>query len=681
MTEIWARVQPPARGSASGAQMFRNERPGKLDSPCALPELTRKPRRICFMDIAANFNLRKTTGQFLVLLLASTAMIACSPSTSAPNGTAPVSYSADEIATETARLNAWFEEKFEEEIAFSPLQQTFLGRKTNYDKMDDVSQEASDAQMAWRKVTVDTMKTDFNYEKLTPDAKISWDVWEYQYDAAVASDRFRTNGYIFEQMGAVHTQLPTILIAVHKVDNASDMEGYISRLSETGRVIEQLIVLSKTNSAAGVRPPRFSFESVIDSAQQIITGAPFDGGKDSAIWADTQSKIKALLEKGEIDSAKADSLKAAAKTALINDWKPAYENLIAWQKEDIKNTPELGTGVGALPNGKAYYNERLANNTTTDLTSDEIHKIGLDEVKRLRNEMIQIKEQVGFEGDLQAFFTELRDNKDDPRYYYPNTDEGRQAYLDDSTAAIDRIKKELPNYFGILPKADLEVKRVEAFREQDGAAQHYNSGTPDGSRAGVYYAHLSDMKAMPKRELEVIAYHEGLPGHHMQISIAQELTGVPTFRTQAGFNAYSEGWALYTEWLATEFNGTYEDPYSEFGRLGSEIWRAIRLVVDTGLHAKGWSEEEAVEYFKQNSAITEAQARSEVRRYMTWPGQATGYKIGMLKIQELRRNAEKDLGDKFDIRGFHDTVLGGGAMPLSVLERRVDQWVATVKAG
>ncbi len=635
------------------------------------------------MSIAPKFNFNKTTGHLLITLLASSAMAACSPSTSTPaSKEAPAArYSVDEITAETARLNVWFEEKFEEEVAFSPLQQTFLGRKTNYAAMDDVSQEASDKQMAWRKATVDAMKTNFDYDKLTSDAKISWDIWEYQYQTAVNADKFRNNGYIFEQMGAVHTQFPRILIAVHKVDNVSDMEAYISRLSETGRVINQLIVLSKTNAETGVRPPRFSFVSVIDSAQKIITGAPFDEGKDSAIWADAQSKIDALLSKDEIDTTKADSLKMAARTALIDDWKPAYENLIAWQKEDVKNTPELGTGVGALPNGEAYYNERLANNTTTDLTSEQIHKIGLDEVARLRAEMIKVKEQVGFEGDLQAFFTELRDNKDDPRYYYPNTDAGRQAYIDDSTSALDRIKKELPSFFGILPKADLEVKRVEAFREQDGAPQHYNSGTPDGSRPGVYYAHLSDMKAMPKRELEVIAYHEGLPGHHMQISIAQELTGVPTFRTQAGFNAYSEGWALYTEWLATEFNGTYENPYSEFGRLGSEIWRAIRLVVDTGLHSKGWSEEDAIAYFKQNSAITEGQARAEVRRYMTWPGQATGYKIGMLKIQELRRDAEKELGDKFDIREFHNTVLGGGAMPLSVLERRVDQWVAKVKAG
>ena len=341
----------------------------------------------------------------------------------------------------------------------------------------------------------------------------------------------------------------------------------------------------------------------------------------------------------------------------------------------------VGTGVGALPNGEAFYNERLANNTTTNLTANEIHEIGLSEVARLRSEMEAVREQVGFEGDLGAFFAELRDNKDDRRYYYPDTDEGRQAYIDDATAAIDGVKAKLPDYFGILPKADMVVKRVEAFREQPGAAQHYSASTPDGSRPGVYYAHLSDMKAMPKRELEVIAYHEGLPGHHMQVAIQQELESVPTFRTQTGFTAYSEGWGLYSELLAKEMDGTYADPYSEFGRLGSEIWRAIRLVIDTGLHSKGWTEDEAVAYFQANSAVTDAQARSEVQRYMVLPGQATSYKIGMMKIVELRKKAEAALGDKFDIKGFHDTVLGGGAMPLSILERRVDQWIATVKAG
>ena len=332
-----------------------------------------------------------------------------------------------------------------------------------------------------------------------------------------------------------------------------------------------------------------------------------------------------------------------------------------------------------MPNGAAYYRERLANQTTTDLTADAIHQIGLDEVARLRKEMDAVRTETGFTGDLQAFFAELRDKKDDPRYYYPDTDEGRAAYIRDATAAIDRIKAVLPKFFGILPKADLVVRRVEAFREQPGAAQHYFPSTPDGSRPGVYYAHLSDMKAMPKAELEVIAYHEGLPGHHMQIAIAQELTSLPTFRRQFISTPYAEGWGLYAEWLAREMPGTYQDPYSRFGRLGSEMWRAIRLVLDTGLHAKGWSEEQAVQYFLANSATTEAQARSEVRRYIVTPGQATAYKIGMLKIQELRRKAEAALGPRFDLRAFHDSVLGGGSLPLTMLEQRIDRWIAATQ--
>ena len=619
----------------------------------------------------------------LIALLATTALTACNPGTKSSTEATKVeaSYTAGDIAEETKRLNEWFEEQYETELAFSPIQQTFLGRKTNYGMIDDLSLAAEEEQMNWKRATVAEMKKNFNYDKLSDDGKVSWDIWVQQLDSAEAADKFRTNGYVFDQMRAVHTFGPQLLIAVHSVEDASQMEAYISRISEFARALDQLIVRSKENAATGVRPPKFAFESVIDSAGKIITGAPFDDGKDSAIWADAQSKIKTLLDAEKIDQEKADALTAAAKTALVDDWQPAYARLIAWQKEDIVNTTKVSQGVGSLPNGKAYYNERLANQTTTALTADEIHNIGLSEVARLREEMIAIKDQVGFEGDLQAFFAELRDNKDNELYYYPNTDEGRQGYIDDATAAIAKIKKELPNYFGILPKADIEVKRVEAFREQDGAAQHYRGGTPDGTRPGVYYAHLSDMKAMPKRELEVIAYHEGLPGHHMQISIQQELESVPTFRTQAGFTAYSEGWALYSEWLATEMDGTYEDPYSDFGRLGSEIWRAIRLVVDTGLHAKGWTEEQAIEYFQANSAVTDAQAQSEVRRYMVMPGQATSYKIGMLKIQELRRNAEAALGDDFDIKAFHDTVLGGGALPLSVLERRVDQWIAKVKAG
>lgn len=618
-----------------------------------------------------------------VALLASSALIACEPASnnnSQNAATEMASVTAEQVAAETERLNAWFEVQFEKEVSFSPIQQTFLGRKTNQDKINDFSNAAQDKQLAWKLASIEEMKAKFDYNKLSDDAKMSWDIWAYQGAAQLAADKYRTNGYIFEQMQAVHSFFPQLLIAIQRVTNEAEMNAYISRVSAVAVGLDQLIERSKENASHGVRPPRFAFESVIEESRKIITGAPFDDGADSAIWKDAKAKINAQKEAGNIDQAVADSLTEKTRLALINDWKPAYERLIAWQEEDIVNTSAQTQGVGVLPDGGAYYNERLANQTSTNLTSDEIHDLGLAEVARIRAEMEAIKEQVGFGGDLAAFFTELRDNKENRKYYYANTDEGRQGYIDDATAAIDMIKAKLPEYFGLLPKADLVVKRVEAFREQDGAAQHYSASTPDGSRPGVYYAHLSDMTAMPKRELEAIAYHEGLPGHHMQIAIQRELQGIPTFRTQAGFTAYAEGWALYAEKLATEMEGTYTDPYSDFGRLGSEIWRAVRLVVDTGLHAKGWTEEQAVAYFLANSAAPEPQARSEVRRYMVLPGQATSYKIGMIKIQELRKKAEMELGDKFDIRGFHDTVLGGGSLPLTILEQRVDQWIASRKA-
>jgi uncharacterized protein (DUF885 family) len=315
--------------------------------------------------------------------------------------------------------------------------------------------------------------------------------------------------------------------------------------------------------------------------------------------------------------------------------------------------------------------------TTTAMTADEVHELGLSEVARIQGEMEAIRQRVGFDGTLQELFAYVRK---DPQFFFPSTDGGREAYLQAARDYLGVIEQRLPEYFGLLPKADLIVKRVEPFREEPGAAQHYFGGTPDGSRPGIYYAHLIDMSSMPKWDMESVAYHEGLPGHHMQISIAQELTGVPKFRTQLGVTAYSEGWGLYAEALAKEMGG-YEDPYSDLGRLGNEIWRAVRLVVDTGLHAKRWTEEEAVAYFMQNAPTSEGQIRSEIQRYIVTPGQATAYKVGMLKIQELRARAEQELGSSFDIRGFHDAVLGGGALPLSILERRVAAWIASQDRG
>lgn len=616
----------------------------------------------------------------LVVSALALALCACAhvaPVDTASNPAAPSRTTT--AASEDARLNAWFERKYEEQLQLSPMAMTMQGRKDRYGELDDMSREAAQKQLAWQQAALAEMKATFAYDRVGLETQLSWDIFEYQVGNAQRADRFRDHGYPFEQMGGVQSSLPTFLINFHKVETEADYVAYVGRLREVRRAFGQLMEQVQRSAAAGIRPPRFTHEGVIEQAGNVITGAPFTAGKDSALWADAQAKADALVKAGTIDAARATQLKADARAALLESVQPAYAGIVAWFKADMPEAAVNPSGVGTRhPDGAAYYAERLRASTTTDLTPEQVHRIGLDEVARIRGEMEALKDRVGFKGDLKAFFKHV---DTDPRFKFPNTDAGRQAYLDASTKAIATIKAQLPNYFGLLPKADLVVKRVEPFREVAGAAQHYYPSTPDGSRPGVYYAHLSDMGAMPIPQLEAIAYHEALPGHHMQIAIAQELQGVPEFRKQADFNAYAEGWGLYAEWLAREMPGTYTDPYSEYGRLTSEMWRAIRLVVDTGLHAKGWTQKQAVAYMADNSSIPLPAIEAEVRRYITWPGQATGYKIGMIRIQELRRKAEAELGKDFDIRGFHDAVLGGGAMPLTLLERRVMQWVEARKRG
>jgi uncharacterized protein (DUF885 family) len=579
------------------------------------------------------------------------------------------------VQSETARLNEWFAARWDEQLDFSPIQKTVLGMKEDNDEIDDFSEAAADRQLAWLRRATAEMKSSFDYERLTPEGRMSYDIWAYGLERAERGVPFRRRPYVFTQMQGPQAFLPQFLIAIHKVETPEDMQAYISRIGGVSRAIDQLLVRAKAAAGEGVRPPQFAYKGVIAQARGLTTGAPFDGAGDAPLWTDVKTEIDSLQKAGKIDGPEADRLRAAARKALLDSFKPSYDALIAWFEQDMKNADAQPRGAGSLPQGPEFYKERLAASTTTGMTADEIHEFGLKEVARLRAEMEAIKQQVDFKGTLQEFFTFMRE---DSRFFFPDTDEGRQAYLQEARDHLAFINTRLPDYFGILPKADLEVKRVEPFREQPGAAQHYFPGTPDGSRPGVYYAHLADMKAMPKHQLEVIAYHEGNPGHHMQISIAQELKDVPTFRTQAGFTAFSEGWGLYAEKLAKEM-GAYKDPYSELGRLSSEIWRAIRLVVDTGIHSRGWTEEQAVKYFTENSPSAAGAIRSEIQRYIVIPGQATAYKIGMQKILDLRARAQQALGDRFDIKGFHDTVLGGGAMPLEILERRVDDWIASQK--
>jgi len=576
--------------------------------------------------------------------------------------------------TESDRLNAWFDAKYEEELGFSPMELTFLGRKARNDQLDDFSLAARDLQLAWQRDTVREMQRRFDYARLDETAKLSWDLWKYRYETAAAMKPWWLHEYVFDQMNGPQSQLPTFLINFHAVDSEEDLVAYLRRIEQLPRAMRQLIERASAAAARGIRPPRFAHEGVIAQARKVISGAPFDDGPDSALWADLQGEIEGLVTKGVITPSRIPGLRDTARAALLQHVKPAYETLVAWVEQDLAQAARNPAGVGStLPQGLEFYAAALQRMTTTALTAEDIHRTGLAEVARIRSEMDALRQKVGFEGNLAAFFEHL---DTDPRFRFPDTDAGRQAYLDAATAAIDNIRRQLPRYFGLLPKAELVVRRVEPYREQPGAAQHYYPPTPDGSRPGIYYAHLIDMQAMPRTELEVVAYHEGLPGHHMQIAISQELTGVPMFRRQAGFTAYTEGWALYSEWLAKQIPGTYTDPYADFGRLTAEMFRAVRLVVDTGMHARGWTEQQAVDYFLANTPMPEAAVRSEVQRYLVWPGQATGYKIGMLRIQQLRSRAEEALGTGFDLRGFHDAALDGGALPLQLLQRKIERWIA-----
>ncbi|MFV0276743.1 MAG: DUF885 domain-containing protein, partial [Parahaliea sp.] len=490
---------------------------------------------------------------------------------------------------------------------------------------------------------------------------------------AAESARWRRNVYRFDQFSAEHAELPQFLVGFHAVASEQDMRDYISRIGGIARALGQLRERAEVAAKEGVRAPRFAYDTVIEQSRAVISGQPFDDSAASApLWQDVQHKVGALVAAGTISPGTAENLRQQARSALLEEVRPAYRSLIAWLERDRVNTSAEARGASSLPDGKAYYAHRLRSYTTTDMSAAKIHQLGLMEVARIQGEMRAIKEEVGFEGDLAEFFDFVRS---DPQFYYPDTDAGRQAYLEETRHYLAQIKAHLPDYFGILPRSPLEVRRVETFRELDGGSAFYETGTADGSRPGVYYSHLSDMSANSRVDLQTTAYHEGTPGHHMQGSIALERSDLPLFRTNVWYSAYGEGWALYAELLAWEM-GMYDQPYYNFGRLGAEIFRAIRLVVDTGLHAMNWSEEQAVQYMLDNSAIPESFVRSEIRRYLVYPGQATSYKVGMIKILELRERARVRLGDAFDIRAYHDLVLGGGALPLDILERRVDGWIA-----
>jgi uncharacterized protein (DUF885 family) len=584
--------------------------------------------------------------------------------------------SPEAVAKASADLTAYLDAEYQEELADSPEEMTSQGIKTRYGELDDRSEAAADKRLEWRKQSVNDMKAKFTPETLNEDAKLSYEIWELELKRAEESSKWRRNRYVFSR-GNATTGIPNFLINQHRVDEKADMEAYVARVGLIDDALDQLLVRAKAAQADGIHMPGFTYDQSLGEIKRVTTGAPFTKGKDAALFADAKTKIAKLVTGGKITADEGKAFEKAIADVMTTQMKPAYDRVAAFITEDKPNGQKPDKqGAQVLPKGVEFYDAMLYLQTTTAMTADEIHTLGLSEVARIRGEMEKVKEAAGFKGTLEEFFVFMRTDK---RFYLSNNDAGAAEYIKLADGYLKGMEAKLPEYFGILPKAKLEVRRVEAFREQPGGAQHYMGATPDGSRPGIFYAHLSDMKAMPTYQLENITYHEGLPGHHMQISIQQELTGIPTFRTQYGYGAFSEGWGLYSEALAKEM-GFDVDPYNDFGRLSGEIWRAIRLVVDTGIHAKGWTQQRAEDYFKANSAQPEQAIKSEVERYILNPGQATSYKIGMITIQKLRDEAKAALGDKFDYRTFHDTVLGGGALPMPVLQAKVRRWIEAQKA-
>ncbi|WP_227340046.1 DUF885 domain-containing protein [Sphingopyxis sp. P8] len=559
-----------------------------------------------------------------------------------------------------ADLGEFFRKYDEAQLSLSPIDKAYRGiRDADYGRWDDPSEEAEIANHSLRQATAAALRDGFDPQRLSPDDALSHELF---LAAAARADRlfpYRNHGYIFDQMNGAQSSGPAFLINIHRVADPAEAEAYVERIRGLGPWLDIQTAESAKRAAAGVQPPKWVYPYVISDIGNI-------NRPDNAVLDDFAAKVGKLT----VADAEKARLIAAAKAAWVESAGPAYDRLLAEMKRQQAVAP-TDDGVWRLPDGKAYYEALLANYTTTDMTAEQIHNLGLSEVARIHGEMRAIMAKVGFKGTLQQFFEHLRTS---PQYFH----ETREAYLADVDARVKAMEARLPQFFLTLPKAALQVKAVEAFREKSAGKAFYQSPSPDGSRPGTYYVNLYDLRDMSKTELEALAYHEGVPGHHLQRAVQTELEELPPFRRFGGVTAYTEGWGLYSEELGKDM-GFYTDPYSDFGRLGMELWRACRLVVDTGIHDKRWSREQAIAYLKENTPNPDGDIEKAIERYIVYPGQATAYLIGKLKIMELRGRAQAALGDRFDYRTFHEVVLESGPVPLDILDRRVDRWIAKQK--
>jgi len=601
------------------------------------------------------------------LLLATTGIALAQQTAPAPAAAAQPAENAED-----ARLTAFLDAAFDESVSTSPQFLTQLGSKQLYDRLNNYTDQYRQEQLELRERQVERMRAEFSPERLSPAGRLSFRLFEED----VADDRrafqYRWHGFPATNNGSPMGAIPVFMINNHRIDSVSDAEAYVARLREVERVMNEITANMRHQASLGIVPPAFNFDPVREDGRRILAGAPFAEGGDTPLFADFKTKVGRL----EIPQAEKDRLIASAREALTGPFRRGYETMLA-TLDALEPQAQGNRGAWSLPDGAAFYAQRLNASTTTSLGAEEIHQIGLQQVAQIHGEMERIKRQVGFTGTLPEFFRHITSSDE---FKYPNTDEGRQRYLADARAYIAQVMAAAPRWFSRLPRAPLEVRAVEEWRQETAPVAFYNRPSPDGSRPGIFYVNLADMNQVLRPQVEAIAYHEGAPGHHFQSALAQELPNVPKFRRFGGNSAYGEGWGLYAEGLGKEM-GFYQEPMSEFGMLSTQLWRAVRLVVDTGIHHHRWTREQAISYFLENALLSERDAIKEVERYFNNPGQATSYMIGRLKILELRTRAQQALGDRFDIRAFHAVVLENGNLPLDVLEEQVDAWIASQRNG
>jgi len=565
--------------------------------------------------------------------------------------------SANDLESRRKALNDLLSEQWEYTLRTSPIYASILGDKRYNDKLDDFSQAAIDDNLKQSRRFLDRFEA-IDTSGFPDQEVLNKQLMVRDLKMGLEGAKFRSWEMPVTQFGGLHIDAPQ-LVSILSFENAKDYEDYIARLKGLPRLFDQTTTQMRKGMAEGLMPPKILLEQVVTQADGIAKteadktpfAQPFNKFPDSIPEADRKRLRDAGLE--------------AIRSAVL----PAYAKFTAFVRDEYAPKGRTEPGVWALPDGAARYAFRVKESTTTDLTPEQIHQIGLEQVKEIEGRMLGIAKELGF-SDLKSFQASV---KDDPKLRAHS----RQEILDLYREHIDEMYTKLPELFGRLPKGRLEVLPIEEFREKE-AATHYVQGTPDGSRKGHVMVNTGDFDKRTTVSIETTAYHEGVPGHHMQIAIAQELPGLPPYRQQENYTAYTEGWALYSERLGKEA-GFFKDPYSYYGHLQDEMLRAIRLVVDTGFHYKHWSRQQVVDFFHDHSAIDEPEVQSETDRYMAWPGQALGYKIGQLEILRLRDYAKDQLGDKFDLRGFHDEVLGGGAVPLDVLSTRIHEWVGNQK--